>query len=99
MRASTNRRIGKSPVLAMGYDPANAVVSDDPYRDVVVRLNLPEQRFDIGDRVRMCTGLQEFNVVAVDFCAKNGRYLVHAKFGPCHFFRWQEDVEHVAQAR
>lgn len=51
--------------------------------------------FKIGDRVRMRTGLQEFTVYAITFCDCNGRYLIQAKFGPCHFFRWAEDVERV----
>lgn len=55
--------------------------------------NLPEQRFKPGDRVRFRRGFQVFKVLAVDFCRKTGGYLVHAKFGPCHLFAWQEDCD------
>lgn len=54
--------------------------------------NFPRQFFHEGDIVRMKTGMQHFKVLDVSFCELNGRYLVHAKFGPCHFWQWQEDV-------
>ena len=89
MRRSTKRRAYTTEIVSQSSDESA----------VIVRLNTPAQRFFLGDRVRMSTGLQEFNVIGVDFCQANGRYLVHGKLGPCHFFRWQEDVEHVARTR
>lgn len=56
------------------------------------RRNEPDQLFWPGDVVRMKTGRQHFKVLDVSFCVCNGRYMVHAKFGPCHFWQWQEDV-------
>jgi len=76
------------------YDSLHAHDEEDEHPGFrVIARTAPPLRFVVGQRVRIAGGgLQEYKIRSVEFCGHDYGWMIHASFGPCKLYMWQQDL-------